>query len=356
AKTEDLNNRVARTPEAVATSLAIQALVEGDTQAAPRATLSFTDYMMEGNRLFSGGDPKWYPLDPTSRAVGAAGNAVTFGTNPVNFSHITDYGFQNSTISLWYPDNKQETVDAALASAARAVDVVGTEHETFRVRLASGTIALQQAMNLVVSRYHWLILGMLNLAIFVIVAMAYRSVVASIIVLIPVNLSNFLLTATMHVLGIGLDINSVMVAVLGVGVGIDYGIYLLSRICEEHAHCQRDWGLTIERALTTTGKAIMFTATIMLIGIVPWYLLSDLKFMADMGLLLVAIMLINMVLALVVLPLLVWLIKPAFVGQEDLLIGESIDLSQFTRKDSTADELNDRGASPLLNKAAVAAP
>ena len=112
-----------------------------------------------------------------------------------------------------------------MASARRAVEAVGTDHEAFTVRLASGTIALQQAMNVVVSRYHWLILGLLNFAIFVVATYAYRSVVAAVIVLIPVNLSNFLLTATMHVMGIGLDINSVMVAVLGVGVGIDYGLF-----------------------------------------------------------------------------------------------------------------------------------
>lgn len=329
AKERDINHRIARTPGVVQASLRIQSMVEADAAMPPRATLSFTDYMMEGNRLFSGGDPRWLPLDPTDAAIRAAGNAVVFGTNPVNFSHITDFEFQNSTVSLWYKDNKQETVDAALASAQRAVDAVGVDHPGFRIRMASGTIALQQAMNVVVERYHWLIFGLVNIAIFLVTAYAYQSPVAAIIVLIPVNLSNFIQTAMMHLLGIGLDINSVMVAVLGVGVGIDYGIYLLSRICEEFTAHGHDWGRAITAALTTTGKAIMFTATIMLIGIMPWYFLSDLKFMADMGLLLVAIMLINMVLALVVLPLLVWLIKPKFAAREDLMVGESVDLSLF---------------------------
>lgn len=329
AKTRDKENRIARSPEVVQISQQLQVLTESDEILPPRATLSFADYMMEGNRLFSGGDPKWFPLDFNRRSVAAAANAVTFGTDPISFAHITDFEFQNSTVSLWYKDNKQETVDAALASARRAVDAVGADHENFRVRLASGNIALQQAMNLVVHRYHWLILGLLNCAIFLICWFAYRSVLAAVIVLIPVNLSNFLLTATMHVMGIGLDINSVMVAVLGVGVGIDYGIYLLSRICEEYTANNKDWGLAITESLSTTGKAILFTATIMLIGILPWYVLSDLKFMADMGLLLVAIMLINMVLALVVLPLLIWLIKPSFAARDDLIVGESIDLSQF---------------------------
>ena len=91
-----------------------------------------------------------------------------------------------------------------------------------------------------------------------------------------------------------------------------------------------DLAKAIKVSLTTTGKAILFTATIMLIGIIPWYFLSDLKFMADMGMLLVAIMLINMVLSLVVLPLIVWFLNPGFLRRTDLAIGENIDLSQFT--------------------------
>ena len=321
--------RIARTPEAVAVSSRIQSLMEADPQAPPRATLSFTDYMEEVFRLYSGGNPKWAQLDPTDEAVAAAGFAATFGSDPLNFATIADFQFQNSTVSVWFKDNKQETVDAALASARRAVAAVGEDHPEFRVRLGTGVIALQQAMNNVVERYHWFILGLVNLAVMVIAAYAYRSIVAALILLVPVNLSNFMLGAAMYVLGIGMDINATIVAVMGVGVGIDYGIYLLSRICEEYTARDHDLKDAIRAALTTTGKAIMFTATIMLMGILPWYFLSDLKFMADMGMLLVAIMLINMVLSLVVLPLVVWFVKPKFLGRDDLLVGEQVDLSQF---------------------------
>ena len=141
-----------------------------------------------------------------------------------------------------------------------------------------------------------------------------------------------MLVATMHLVGIGLDINAGIVAVMGVGVGIDYGIYLLSRITEEYTAQGEDLRKALIAALTTTGKAIMFTASIMLIGIAPWYFLSDLKFMADMGLLLVIVMLINMLLSLIVLPLLVWFTKPKFLARQDLIVGESVDISQFAPK------------------------
>jgi predicted RND superfamily exporter protein len=329
SKVEGNEKRAAWTPEYVRVATTIQAMLESDPVMPPRATLSFADYMAEVNRLFSGGNPKWQQLDPTEDAVGSAGFAATMGTNPVNFGHISDFQFQNSTVSLWFKDNKQETVDGALAAAKRAVAVVGEDHPDFRVRLGTGVIALQEAMNSVVSRYHWFILGLVNVAVLVIAALAYKSISAGVLLLIPVNLSNFMLGATMHLLGIGMDINATIVAVMGVGVGIDYGIYLLSRICEEYTAHDHDLAKAIHVSLTTTGKAIMFTATIMLVGIVPWYFLSDLKFMADMGMLLIAIMLINMILSLVVLPLLVWFVKPKFMAREDLAVGENVDLSKF---------------------------
>ncbi|MFP6680557.1 MAG: MMPL family transporter, partial [Gammaproteobacteria bacterium] len=329
AKEQIVGNAVGRTPEVVAISAAIQRQMELDPILPPRATLSFSDYMSETFRLFSGGNPKWGPLDLTEEAIDGAGFAALFGSSPINFSHVVNFTLQNSTVSLWYKDNKQETVDAALASARRAVDAVGLDHKKFRVRLGTGVIALQQAMNSVVERYHWFILGLLNAAVMLIAAYAYRSFVASIILMVPVNLSNFMLGASMHMLGIGMDINAVIVAVMGVGIGIDYGIYLLSRICEEYNAQDHDLEKTISVALTTTGKAIMFTATVMLMGILPWYFLSDLKFMADMGVLLVAIMLINMVLSLVALPTLVWFVKPAFLSREDLVVGESVDISKI---------------------------
>jgi len=146
---------------------------------------------------------------------------------------------------------------------------------------------------------------------------------------VPVNLANQVLYAAMHLMGVGLDVNSLIVAAIGLGVGIDYGIYLLSRICEEFHHREGDWALAITAALATTGKAILFTATIMALGIAPWYFLSDLKFVADMGLLIIVIMAINMVLALLVLPLLVWFVRPRFAFRHDLLVGEAYDPAEF---------------------------
>ena len=291
----------------------------------PRATLSFADYLAEANRLFNGGNPKWLPLDPRPRAISAAATGAMMGSSAKNFGHVISDDAQQATVSLWYRDNKQETVDAALAAAGAAVDAVGIDHPAFRVRLGSGIIALQEAVNRVIARYQWVVLLAVNLMIFIMCALAYRSFVAGLLLLVPVNLANQAMIAAMHLLGVGLDVNSMIVAAIGIGVGIDYGIYLLSRICEEFQARNRDWAAAIDAALRTTGKAILYTASIMTLGILPWYLLSGLKFVADMGLLLMVIMGINMVLALLVLPLLIWWLRPAFVAREQRLLGEGAD-------------------------------
>jgi predicted RND superfamily exporter protein len=316
--------RILRQADTHATMQALQHCLESGPNP-PTATLSFADMAPEANRVFNGGNPKWLPLDNDDASVAAAVTGLMAGTNPKVFAHVSDYELRNATVSLWYANNKQSTVDAALASARDCVAKVGEEHPTFRIRLASGAIALQQSINDTVVRYEGHIVLALNLVILIGCSLAYRSLVAGLLLLIPVNLANAMLTAAMSIFGLGLDVNSLPILAIGIGVGIDYGIYLLTRICEEYqGAAQRDLDLAVRIALQTCGKAIFFTAALMTIGLAPWYFLSELKFLSDMGLLLVVVMLINMVLALILLPLLVQLIRPRFLDSDLSVLGENV--------------------------------
>jgi predicted RND superfamily exporter protein len=320
---KDETQRVVKLAETVKTMNALQRILERQPNP-PEATLSFADYLPEANRLYSGGNPKWAPLDFDDVSVNAAAGALLLGASSKAYSHVADFELKNGTVSLWYKDNKQATVDTALAQTRAALDELGVEHDAFRIRLGTGAIALQQSVNDTVDTYQWIILAALNAVILLTCSFAYRSIAAGLLLLVPVNLSNLFLAAVMVLMGVGLDVNTLPIAAIGIGVGIDYGIYLLSRICEEYRDA-RHYGDAIRKAVATTGKAIFFTATIVLFSISPWYFLSGLKFLADMGLLLVIIMLINMVVALVVLPLLVYLFKPGFIDREHLIMSESVD-------------------------------
>jgi predicted RND superfamily exporter protein len=102
------------------------------------------------------------------------------------------------------------------------------------------------------------------------------------------------------------------VASLGVGIGVDYGIYLLSRIKEEQGRVG-DLQASVSEAIVTTGKAILFTATTLISGVIFWYFFSSLRFQAEMGLLVALLMAFNMFGALFLIPLMVNLFKPSFL-------------------------------------------
>jgi predicted RND superfamily exporter protein len=105
------------------------------------------------------------------------------------------------------------------------------------------------------------------------------------------------------------------------GVGIDYGIYLLTRILQEYQRsATKDYDAAITIALETTGRAVFFTATVMTLCVGIWYFLSSFRFMADMGYLLALLMFINMLGAMLVVPALVSVLKPRFAAAARLLV------------------------------------
>jgi len=116
-------------------------------------------------------------------------------------------------------------------------------------------------------------------------------------------------------MNIGLSINSLPVAAVGVGVGVDFAIYIYSRCMEEFPH-QDGWANTIMMAVRTSGKAVVYTGLTLILAIIPWYFLSNLKFQAQMGFFLSMLLLANVVLAITLHPLLIYLIKPRFIRRE----------------------------------------
>jgi hypothetical protein len=138
--------------------------------------------------------------------------------------------------------------------------------------------------------------------------------------LVPLVMAQFATDSVMYLRGVGLDVNTLPVIAVGLGVGIDYGVYLLSRICEEfQGAADGDVQAAVTRALFTTGEATFFVAFTMVLGVLPWYFLSELRFLAEMGLMLALVMAFNGILAMSILPLETVLIRPKFLGRVRLM-------------------------------------
>jgi len=137
-------------------------------------------------------------------------------------------------------------------------------------------------------------------ALILLCLITFRSIKAVICVIVPLAMVSIFCNALMAAMGIGLKVATLPVVALGVGVGVDYGIYLFERI-QHDLREGMDFRSAFFEAMKQRGSAAVFTAITMAIGVGTWAL-SALKFQADMGLLLAFMFLVNMLGAICLLP------------------------------------------------------
>ncbi|MDB5967750.1 MAG: family transporter [Hydrocarboniphaga sp.] len=170
-----------------------------------------------------------------------------------------------------------------------------------KLRLASGNVGVMAATNEAVSAAEVRMLLAIFGALTLLCLITFRSWRAVLCVIAPLAIVSIFCNALMATLGIGLKVATLPVIALGVGVGVDYGIYLFERI----QHHMRDEGVSFcaafENAMRERGSAAVFTAITMAVAVGTWTL-SALKFQADMGLLLSFMFLVNMLGAICLLP------------------------------------------------------
>ena len=204
--------------------------------------------------------------------------------------------------------------DHKAATLKRAVGVVqefAQEHnkEGLEFLLAAGNAGIEAATNEVIAKSELIILVLVYICVAVMCLITFRSFGAMLCIILPLILTSILGNALMAWLGIGVKVATLPVIALGVGIGVDYGIYIYSRL-ESFLRA----GMTLQEAyyqtLKSTGKAVLFTGLCLAIGVATW-IFSAIKFQADMGLMLTFMLLWNMFGALWLLPALArFLIKP----------------------------------------------
>jgi predicted RND superfamily exporter protein len=174
------------------------------------------------------------------------------------------------------------------------------ETEDLQFLLAAGGAGIEAATNSVIQKAQYEMLAWVYGVVFILCMISFRSITTVLCILIPLFLTSVLCQALMAYLGIGVKVATLPVIALGVGIGVDYGIYIYSKMQD-----YLNKGLSLYDAyfntLITTGKAVAFTGITLAVGVGTW-VLSPIKFQADMGILLTFMFLLNMVGALTLLP------------------------------------------------------
>jgi uncharacterized protein len=253
------------------------------------------------NAGFNEGNLKWRQLPRDPQVMAQAVTPIDTATGLLNPDCSAMQVLVNTT------DQQGETLARLVSEVKRFAASADTPQLQFK--LATGNMGVAAATNEAVDKARW----EMNFAIFgALLAMCmvtFRNLRATLCILIPLAIVSVLCEALMPALGIGLKVSTLPVIALGVGVGVDYGIYLYDRI-EKHLHEGMPLEAAFLEALKERGTAMVFTAITMTIGVATWSL-SALKFQADMGVLLAFMFFLNMLGALFLLPALAaFLLKP----------------------------------------------
>lgn len=249
------------------------------------------------------GSPRWavIPRDPQAIAQGAAGFNPDLGLNTDQCSAIQ--------LLVFTQNHEGTTISHVLAELQRFIGEHPVDGVTFR--LASGNVGVMAATNDAVEKAEVTMLLSIFGAIALLCVITFRSLTATLGIMVPLVIVSILCNALMASLGIGLKVATLPVVALGVGVGVDYGIYIFERLQHHLRHEGVDFRTAFYLAMRERGTAAVFTALTMSIGVGTWAF-SALKFQADMGVLLAFMFLVNVLGAILLLPAFgAWLHRPS---------------------------------------------
>lgn len=241
---------------------------------------------------FNEGNPRWRALPRTQ--VGLSTGSRAFDPN----LGLNKEGCKAIQILVFMKNHDGALIAHAVSEIKKFI--AANPVEGVKLRLATGNVGVMAATNEAVGEAEERMLLAIFGALILLCLLTFRSVKAVICVIVPLAMVSIFCNALMAAMGIGLKVATLPVVALGVGVGVDYGIYLFERIQHE-MNDGKEFRDAFYEAMRQRGSAAVFTAITMAIGVGTWTL-SALKFQADMGLLLAFMFLVNMLGAICLLP------------------------------------------------------
>jgi uncharacterized protein len=289
--------------------LKYETLVEADRLAwglkqlpGVQTTVSLVDAARQITAGSFEGNPKWLTLNRNQDVLNYAAQQAS-----VNNPDLFNTACSVMPVIAYLTDHKADTLTRVVDAAAAFAEQHSDKDRQFL--LAAGSAGIEAATNIVVKKAWREMLVLVYLAVIVLCFVTFRSWRAVVIAVVPLAITSILCEALMVALGIGVKVATLPVIALGVGIGVDYALYLLS---VQLAQQRRGLPLTdaYKNAVQFTGKVVALVGVTLAAGVVTWAF-SPIKFQADMGILLTFMFVWNMLGALVLIPALSHFLMPA---------------------------------------------
>jgi uncharacterized protein len=280
------------------------------------AVVSFSNMVTKPfNQMFHYGHPKYFATPSSLEMSGNLWFLYLNGTAPGELERfISNRSNTDTCIRVLLKDHTYDTLNGVRSRIkAFVADRLTKDPALSQVKAhyLAGMAGLYLAANDVLYKLDFINITFVLLVIFLFCVVTYRSFVAGLLFILSCVLANFGAFIYMNLRGIGLTIDTIPVVSLGIGLGVDYGIYTISRVRDEVMA-----GMSVDDAIVTalkhTGSAVFHTFTVMVSGIVPW-VFSPILFHNQMSLLLIVLMATNMIAGVIILPSFVSWRPPKFI-------------------------------------------
>ncbi len=297
-------------PQVLRTMEKFQRFLERDPDVG--YSFSLADILRAVNMVFHELEPKWGVIPNDWIDVGGLFFVFFSGSPPSETAKYVTPDYATAHVTFYAKNHKGDNIRRIIERAKQFIAENPMDKADFR--LAGGLIGVLAAGNEEILKNDLLMNFLGFFTMYVIILFTYRSWMAGLYMLLPLFLSNIAINAYMGIQGIGINISTLPVVTVGVGFGIDYGLYIVSRIIEEFQK-SGDIEYSVREAVSTSGKAVTFTAITMVLGTLVWWF-SNIRFDAEMGLLLALWMATSFIASMTLMPVLFVVFKPGFILRE----------------------------------------
>jgi predicted RND superfamily exporter protein len=271
-----------------------------------RSTNSAASFAEGASMMLTEGAPKWQGLEPNQNFLSEIDSYIP--------PELANFGCSFAPIYVALTDHKATTLNQVLGVTQKFINDPVNQSPNYKLSLVGGNAGIDAATNIVIQQANRNMLLLVYAVVIIFCYIAFRSWQAVICAVLPLMITSLLAQAIMVWLHIGIKVATLPVIALGVGIGVDYALYVLSVILR-HMRNGATLSEAYYRTLLFTGRVVILTGITLATSVVTW-IFAPIKFQADMGLLLCFMFLWNMVGAMVFLPALAhFLLRPKIIHQ-----------------------------------------
>ena len=276
-------------------------------------TLSLVEYIKGMNMAMFSGDRKEFRIPDSDRTVAEYLFLYSLTGFPGDFDPVVNPNYQYANIKVDLKDHKGSTITEVIRKTGAWIKA-NHKQKNIEFSYAGGDIGMLAAVNQIVATM--LMENSLQTAflVFLCLVFAYGSFVSGWLLIIPLIFRTVLLFGILGFLKVGLTAEMIPVVALGLGFGVDYGVYVLSRVKDELKEKKGVLEDAVVEAVATSGKAVFFTGLTLTVGIATWAF-SSILMQARLGLILGFFILFNVFGTLIVSPSMIMTVRPKFLNR-----------------------------------------